>query len=300
MGTMIDLDSVIQSAVSLEPLPDTVTRLAAIISRPDVDLREVVDVVSYDPALTARILRSSNSALHGGRVEIATVKDAVVRLGSGVVLSFAIASSVKGRMSTSVPEYGLGEGALWRHSVTSALAAEILKAFAKNKNIPPEAFTSALLHDVGKLVLARYLKGDALRVLQDAIRNGDHSLMLAESEVLGVQHAELGALICRQWNMPESIIHGIKFHHSPMESREHLFEHEAACCQPPEVMDTLPAVVHVADHVATTVGEGTILEAESREIEDGVLDLLQLQEGDLQRVQEMTARKLEDLLTSYS
>ncbi|MFH0943621.1 MAG: HDOD domain-containing protein [Planctomycetota bacterium] len=297
---MIDLDSVIQSAVSLDPLPDTVTRLAEIISRPDVDLREVVEVVSYDPALTTRIIHSSNSALRGGRVEVSTVKDAVVRLGSGVVLSFAIASSVKGRMTTSIPEYGLGEGALWRHSVSAALAAEILKAFAGNKNIPPEAFTSALLHDIGKLVLGRYLRGDAVRVLQDAIRDGDHSLMLAESEVLGVQHAELGALICKQWKMPESITHGIKFHHSPMEAHEHIFEYEVGGGQPPEVMDTLPAVVHLADHVATLVGEGSTLEAESREIEDGVLDLLQLKASDLESAQEMTSRKLEDLVASYS
>ena len=296
---MIDLKSVFGSAIALEPLSETVTRLASIVTNADVDLREVVDVVCFDQALTTRLLRTANSAMYGGRSEISTVKEAVVRLGSGVVLTFAIATCVKDRMSGAVPEYGMGEKELWTHSVASALSAEVLRGLSRNPNVPPEAFTSALLHDVGKLVLGRYLKDDAARLLTEALEAGQCTLAFAEAEVLGVQHAELGALICKHWKMPDSIIHGIKFHHSPLEGREHVFEYEQGGARSVEAMDTLPAVVCLADQVAVAIGAGHGLDGEGPEATEESLKILRLTEQELERATEIASSKLDKLLASY-
>jgi HD-like signal output (HDOD) protein len=114
----------------------------------------------------------------------------------------------------ALPEYGLSEGDLWRHSVAASLAAEITMAMAANP-VPAEAVTAALLHDVGKLVLARFLTPDLLRALAEARDQGEVSSMQAETDVLGVHHGQLGGLIARHWNLPDRLAEALTHHHTP-------------------------------------------------------------------------------------
>ncbi|MDQ1385811.1 MAG: hypothetical protein QOG65_3190, partial [Actinomycetota bacterium] len=120
------------------------------------DLAQIVDIVRYDQALTAALLRSANSSWSAARTEIATVRDAVVRLGAGPVLALALGVNVRGRMETAIPAYELAEGELWSHSVLAMLAAETLRSHVGMSHgghkLPAETPTAALLHDVGKLV----------------------------------------------------------------------------------------------------------------------------------------------------
>ncbi len=81
--------------------------------------------------------------------------------------------------------------------------------------VPAEAVTAALLHDVGKLVLARFLDGDVLAALAAARAGGDRSAMQAEVDVLGVHHGQLGGLIARHWNLPDRLAEAIAHHHTP-------------------------------------------------------------------------------------
>lgn len=170
--------------------------------------------MSFDQALTARLLRVANSATSGTRVPINTVKDAIVRLGSATVLALAVAGAVRGRMKAAVPAYGLQEDQLWPHSVASALAVDRLTPLCK-KPIPAEAFTAALLHDLGKLVLARFLATETVELLSRAESEGRQSRERAETELLEVHHAELGFLIAQRWGLPERIGRGIQYHHTP-------------------------------------------------------------------------------------
>ncbi|MFO0984913.1 MAG: HDOD domain-containing protein [Planctomycetota bacterium] len=128
---MIDLNSLIERSFDLEPLPATVGRLAAIIGDEDKGIADIVEVVSLDPPLTARLLRVANSAASATRYPITTVHAAIGRLGGGAVLSLATGAAVKKRLQQSCPELGLSEGALWRHSVAAALAVEESTAFCK-------------------------------------------------------------------------------------------------------------------------------------------------------------------------
>ena len=127
---MLDLDSLAQAASNLEPLPASVARLAAAVAVTDPDLNEIIDVIQYDQALTATLLRSANSAASGSLNPVKTVRDAVIRLGTGSVLWLAVQSSARRRLQRAVPEYGLSEGELWRHSVGASLAAAALHRYA--------------------------------------------------------------------------------------------------------------------------------------------------------------------------
>jgi HD-like signal output (HDOD) protein len=216
---MIDLTNLIEQANELAPLPASTVRLAGLIGNPDCHLDEVTELIVFDQALTLKLLRAANSAAAASPVRVGNVRDAVTRLGTAQVLALAVAAGARHFLQTRLPEYGLDEGVLWRHSVAAAVAAETLPAFSSVES-PPETFTAALLHDVGKLVMARFLNPEILGLIRRG-REVDHLGQLeAESLLLDVNHAELGGLIAQHWNLPPRIVQGIIYHHNPGQGQD--------------------------------------------------------------------------------
>jgi HD-like signal output (HDOD) protein len=234
---VIDPDELARAASQLEPLAPSVVRLAALVCEGAPELGQVVEIVQYDEALTATLLRAANSSWSSSRVEITTVRDAVIRLGASPVLAMTLGRNVRGRLADTLPQYGLGEGDLWRHSVASSLAAELLAPRAQHRP-PPEAATAALLHDVGKLVMARFLAPPLLEALREHEERG-LTPTDAETAVLGTDHAEIGGLVARSWSLPDSLVRGIQEHERPRNDG-----------------DTLVHAVYLSDVLAETVGAG--------------------------------------------
>jgi putative nucleotidyltransferase with HDIG domain len=232
---VLDLHQLIAKACDLEPIPMSGTKLANLVADPESTIESITEVVSLDQALAGRALRAANSAASAARSPITTVKDAVVRLGRGTMLTLGFGPKVRQNLQQAVPEFGLAENVLWRHSVAAALVAESLGALGKVP-IPPESYAAALLHDIGKLVLARFLDPDLMSYLQRAQEEGHCNPLQAEMEILEVNHAELGGLIARHWGLPNIIALGIQYHHTPTD------EHPLVC-----------HVVCVADVLAKTI-----------------------------------------------
>jgi HD-like signal output (HDOD) protein len=188
-------------------------RLAALLASDTWDVDEVCAVVRLDEALTGRLLGVANSTRAGSRCEIGTVDAAVMRLGTGAVLGLALGAAVRRDFAVALPEYGLEEGALWRHSVAAALAVEEAVR-CSSRRIPVEGFAAALLHDVGKLVLSRHLTAD----LVDAMRAMQGSAgfdAATEQWILGIEHGELGGEIARGWGLPPRLAEAIQHHECP-------------------------------------------------------------------------------------
>jgi putative nucleotidyltransferase with HDIG domain len=234
---VLDLEVVSEAALSMAPLPMSAVRLAELAAGPSPDFAAIVEVVRFDQSLTVALLRAANSSWSYPRHPIATVNDAVIRLGAGQVMTLALGLPLHDRLNRAIPEYGLDEGELWRHSAAASLAAETLTAFTTVR-LPKETPTAALLHDVGKLVISRFVEPPDQHAI-DAAREIGITRIQVEGEVLGVDHAELGALIAQVWELPASLTDGILHHHSP------------------EVADSpLAFGVHLADVVAKTIGQG--------------------------------------------
>lgn len=279
---MIDLQALTRSANTLEALPASVTRLAAIASQENWDVREIEQVISLDQALSLRILRAANSAASAARMPISTIREAVVRVGLGSVLSMAAAGSVQRRLAQSVPEYGLSEGEMWRHAVGTALAAESARGFCEAM-LPPESYAAALLHDVGKLVLARFLDADVLRVLALAREEGHLSSLNAEVELLTVHHGELGGLIAQHWQLPPRLVTGIIHHHTP------------------DLADDIVAdAVHVANIAAKHVGAGHYVDEDDRRPNPASLERLGMTPKNFERLCQQVEKRLEQVLAQYA
>ncbi len=296
---MLDLDAVLSSATTLKPLPASVSRLATLVSSEDVDLGEVVEVVQLDPALTARMLKAANSAMSAAKVQVGTVKDAVVRLGSGLVLSFAIAGSVKKTVSGAIPSYGLGEGELWRHSVAAALAAEVLKPFAKKVALPTEAFTAALLHDIGKLVLGRFLDKDAVALIDVARADDGLDFDSAEAFVLGIGHGELGGVVAQRWGLPGTIVCGIRYHESPQRARDG----DPSAAQPiisSERELCVADLVHVASILSNQSSVGPADDRRLPALDGRVCDRLGLDAAGITNASRAIEERLEQTLARYA
>jgi HD-like signal output (HDOD) protein len=278
---VIDLQALTRSANTLEALPASVTRLASIASKDSWNVKEVEEVVALDQALSFRLLRMANSAASASLMPIVTIRDAVVRLGIGSLLSLATASSVSKRLNTAIPEFGLNEGDLWRHSVASALAAESEPAFC-DVELPPETYAAALLHDIGKLVLARQLDPATLRVLALAREQGHLSSLKAESEILTVHHGELGGLIAQHWNLPDRLVVGIIHHHTPDDAH-----------------DLVADAVHVANQVAKHVGAGHFVVEEDRLVNPSSVERLKMTPTGFDGLVKQVAKRLEQVLSQY-
>lgn len=277
--TVIDPVALTAAARTLDPMPRSVARLATTIARGDWAIAEIEDIVSFDAALSGRLLQFANSAASASLVPVTTVRAAVIRVGVGMLLAFATATTTRRQLQRAIPEYGLGEDDLWKHSVAAALAAQLMQPFTSS-SIPPEAFTAAILHDVGKLVLARFIDPPHMAALSAARQDLSRPDGDLELEVLGSTHATLGGLIAREWLLPDRLARGIEFHHTPDEGR-----------------DVLCDVVHVADAAANAVGVGSTLGSCTRNrVLPSVASRLSLTDHGFGRLCETLSSHLGDML----
>jgi putative nucleotidyltransferase with HDIG domain len=242
---MISLSELSREIDRLDPIPVSMPRLAQALADPRSDLHEMVTIIEYDPALTANALKLANSAYYSPGTPVSSVRDAVLRLGAGRILQHSIGCHVRTKMVQACPGYELEEHELWRHSVAAAVATDLLPRYARIA-VPPVAFTAAVLHDVGKFILSRYLSDELKEQIRSVERMHRLPYVDAERTVLGFDHAQVGGVITRRWNFPEVLSGAIAHHHHP---------HESSGDQ--GVLDA----VHIGNAVAKLIGIGIGIEA---------------------------------------
>lgn len=220
MGT--DLECVARILAQVEDIPTlpvTVAAVLRIIDDPDCSVRDLGEVITSDPSLAARVLRLANSAYYGFPRAIAAVPQAITLLGFATLRNVALSTAVFDLLR---PTNGntLDLEALWRHSIGVAAAAKLVARCARYTPLE-KAFTAGLLHDIGKLLIARYLSGSVGEIVgliaSEGITIGD-----AEQRVLGVAHPAFGAWLAARWAFPPSLVDAIAFHHHPERAEDNL------------------------------------------------------------------------------
>ena len=167
---------------------------------------ELAQTVSADQALTAKILRLSNSAYYGFPRRITTVRDAVVLLGFRAVRSATLASCV---IEALPGGQVMNPQEAWRFSVSVGMLAEVLSRATREHT--DEAFTAGVLHNIGRLALDQH-RPDALRKCIEVARARDWTIAQAERQVLGYTDAEVGGALALHWNFPPNLADAVARH----------------------------------------------------------------------------------------
>ena len=195
----------------LPALPAAVLELLRLVRREDVEMTTLAAKISHDQALTAKTLRLANSSFYGVPRHVTSVNDATVVLGMRTVRTLVTAAALAGSFKPPACE-GFDFPGFWQHSVSAAVSAKLIAAAIGCDG--ETAFTAALLHDVGQLVLATGFSARFAQVL--ALRSeSEVALIDAEQAMLGIDHATLGALLAERWHFPREIVEAIGHHHAP-------------------------------------------------------------------------------------
>ncbi|NVM22619.1 MAG: HDOD domain-containing protein [Desulfobacterales bacterium] len=234
---------IFKAAERLPPFPEVIWKVMSLL-RQMAPVSEIEAVIQYDQAIAAKVLALSRSAYYARRYSIGSLKDAIVALGDQELIQLVMAACSARYFEPEISGYELREGALWQHSVATALISDtVARRLGKKKALT--IYTAALLHDIGKAVLSFYVKTYLDTILERITRKG-LQLLDAERETLGVDHQRLGETIARRWHFPPEVVAGIGYHHCPKEARSH---------------QDVAAAVYVADQTATAMGFGCGVES---------------------------------------
>ncbi|MCD6266468.1 MAG: HDOD domain-containing protein [Deltaproteobacteria bacterium] len=260
------IERIIEEINELRPVSEIGNRVIEITSNPNSSLAELLDVIKYDQGMTANLLRICNSAYFGLKNKIVSIKQAVAYLGLNKVASLVVLGHSADNFKKAQVGYDLNEGELWRYSVSSALIAEDLAETKRLENISL-IFTSALLKDIGKVILSAYVK-DSFEDINKVVQDRGLTFVDAEKEVIGIDHAELGARVAEKWNFNPAMVDIIRNHHDPDKA-------------PPD--DISIPIVYLADSICMMIGIGVGSDGLAYRYHQDIVDRLNFSDIDLQK-----------------
>ena len=196
----------------LPPFPAVATKLLRLLADEDVAIKKIVDLIKSDAALTAELLRIVNSPIYGFPARISSLQNAITLLGFQTVRSFALTVSMKGFLHTALRIDLLRH--IWRHSLACAMLSEELSTVcSSNMTRDDQAYTAALLHNIGSLGLFVAHPRTYSELLADA---REDNLLEKERTTLGIDHCEAGGWLARNWGFPDDLRRVIITHHHPL------------------------------------------------------------------------------------
>lgn len=208
--TANSMEPMIATLERIPPLPAIVLDLMQSLDDENANIAQLARKIGLDPPLTARVLRVVNSPFYGMQGQISSVQEAVMVLGFSNIRSLAMAASLSARY-VFTPRGGIDAPRMWEHSFCTALCCRLLSRLVKLN--AETAFTAGLLHDIGRiglLMLEDTRVDDIFRLHKEK----GLSLLTAEREVLGFDHAQLGARLLELWRLPAAVVRAVERHHS--------------------------------------------------------------------------------------
>jgi HD-like signal output (HDOD) protein len=209
------IDAVLNQVEALPSSPHILPRLLTALNDPDAGLSRVTDLIAYDAGLAARVLQLCNSAAFAGAKPTTDIAEAVRCIGQRQIYKLVAAASGRLALHPSRPVAGLEPEVMWKHSVTAALAAQLMAE--DHGDDASSAFTAGLLHEAGKLILAEAFQEAYGRVLTKCA-GLPHTLAAEERAEFQIDHAEAGGRLLLRWKFPAALAAAVTFQHRPAEA----------------------------------------------------------------------------------
>ncbi|MBU8920399.1 MAG: HDOD domain-containing protein [Bacteroidales bacterium] len=206
-------EEILKRLKKINAIPGAGVTVINLLQNPDFDVNDLISRIEFDASLTSNVLRMANSSMYGYSGTTGSLKEAVVRLGANNIYKMVVASVVAPVARQSIRGYDLPAGELWLHAASTAVGIEKI-ALHMNIKLPNYAFTAGILHDIGKIAIGTLLEVDD-EPIRFLLRRKRYSFEVAEEKVLGINHAEAGAILLKSWNFPEEIVDAVRWHHEP-------------------------------------------------------------------------------------
>ncbi len=250
--------------VKLPAFNATALRIQKEVAKAEPDSRLIEKLIVSDQSLTGEVLSVSNSSFYKGLTQVATVRDAIIRMGNIEVSNIVSLVALQHNFQSKIPAMHKIMGKLWRHSVGCAIGANWLSRQTGFQGLAHETFIAGLLHDVGKLYV--------LKVVDDMKASGEIENLPSDTvidELMQQLHTDQGYTLMAQWNLPEKYCQVARDHH--------LAEFDGS--------NFLLVLVRLANQVCHKMGIGLIEDPSIVLLETPEAAQLQLSEMDLARLE---------------
>jgi putative nucleotidyltransferase with HDIG domain len=245
--------------IPMPALSVAAARTLQLLQQPHVEPSLLIRVMESDDKWAREVFRLAGLFAWGRVRSPEDLTDALGQLGLRRFYQLIWVASAAPILREPVLGYGLGEGELWDHSLAVAIAT---REIFLEKGLRPceEAFTAAILHDIGKGII-----GSSLETEPES--GAGPTYEEAELRAAGMDHAEAGARFLEHWNMPPWLITAVRFHHAPL-----------------ECSFLIPDLIHLADAVCLSVGVGTGRDGFRRRICPAVAERWNVSRRSLERI----------------
>jgi HD-like signal output (HDOD) protein len=202
---------------TLPSFPSLYLEIIQAVESPNSTLKDIANLITKDPGITAKMLQVVNSTAFGLPERIHDPVAAFQQLGMNTIRSLVLSSHVFANLkSSSLTNFSADS--LWSHLMKCGHSARaIMQAEDAELADVEDAFTAGILHDMGKLMLADSLPDEFQKALALAAER-QVPLFEAEMEIFGATHAGLAAYLLGLWGLPAAIVEAVAFHHTPEKS----------------------------------------------------------------------------------
>ena len=265
---MINLNDLVIRVEDIPILSNIIRKIINIIENTSSSINDLEEEILKDQSMTSKILKLANSTYYGYSKKIHTISEAIILLGSQTIKSLVLTSAVSSFLISELPEsYYLQKNELWNQSQSCALISKVI-AVRTNYPNPEQAYIAGLLRDIGKPILNYYVSQQYENIL-NKVANDNKTFIEAEEDILGFNHAQIGAMVAEKWCFPTSLVECIKYHHEPEKSQSDA---------------KLVSIVHVADAIVMMMGLGLGSDGLAYNFSDFSLKTLNINEKDLEKI----------------
>lgn len=213
MDNAAQMMAYLQNIEDLPTISSAAMRVNALLQDMDTTARELAGVIEKDQSMSCKLLRLANSSFFGFSSRVSNIAHAVMILGFNTVLNAVLSMAVIDALGSKSKLSGLDMTLFWRHSIGVAVVSRYLSRIAGGPR-QETAFTAGILHDIGKVVMARFFTDDFVSLWQE-IDGAPVSFKSAEKKYFAMGHDAIGAFLARKWNLPEALAAVVAQHHQP-------------------------------------------------------------------------------------
>ncbi len=204
---------IIKEIDGIPTFPENLLQLQRLCNDPEAPIDRMVSMIKVDPALSADVIKLSNSAGIAPNKRIEDIKTAVVTIGMKNLNAIIVASNARRILNERYTSFEM----IWEHCNKVAFYARNIALSSRLSGIVEKVYMAGLLHDLGKIVLLATDKR-LVRKIADIVKNRQITTTTMEEISIGISHSSIGSLIAKKWYFPDYLIEAIKYHHAPYNS----------------------------------------------------------------------------------